>query len=78
MTGIANDALISGLGGNISVQAVAGNVNCGTSPSGYLFTSTGTGYTVDPDLGGISTANGGNVNIQAGGNITAALPVSNT
>jgi hypothetical protein len=29
---------------------------------------------VDPKLGGISTASGGNVVIQAGGNITAALP----
>ena len=29
-----------------------------------------------PTLGGISTANGGNVTIQAGGDITAALPGS--
>jgi len=76
VTGIANGAVINGPGGNVNVQAVAGNVNCGTSSAGYLFTATGVGYTVDPNLGGISTASGGNVNIEAGGNITAALPVT--
>jgi filamentous hemagglutinin family protein len=74
VTGIANGAVMSGGGGNVSVQALAGNVNCGSSPAGYLFSGTGTGYAVDPYLGGISTAGGGNVTIQAGGNITAFLP----
>ncbi|HXR07241.1 MAG TPA: hypothetical protein VN765_07910, partial [Candidatus Acidoferrum sp.] len=62
----------TGTGGNINVQAVAGNVNTGTSTAGYSFTTSG--YTVDPNLGGISTASGGNVTIQAGGNISCALP----
>jgi trimeric autotransporter adhesin len=74
VTGIANGAVISGLGGNVSVQAVAGNVNCGTSTAGYNFAANG--YTVNPDLGGISTAHGGNVTIQAGGSITAPMPLA--
>jgi len=76
VTGIANGVVMNGAGGNVSVQAVAGNVNCGSGTGGYVFTTTGVGYTVSPELGGISTANGGNVNIQAGGNITAPLPGS--
>jgi filamentous hemagglutinin family protein len=76
VTGIANGAVITGTGGNVNVQAVAGSVNCGTSTGGYNFTTTGVGYTVSPTLGGISTASGGNVTIQAGGNITAPLPGS--
>jgi len=74
VTGIANGAVISGAGGNINVQAVAGNVNTGTSTAGYLFSQTQPGYAVNPGLGGISTASGGNVTIQAGGSISAALP----
>jgi filamentous hemagglutinin family protein len=76
VTGIANGAVMTGTGGNIRVQAVAGSVNCGSSTAGYDFEPTGTGYVVDPNLGGISTAGGGNVNIQAGGNISAFLPDS--
>ncbi len=76
VTGIANGAVMTGTGGNVDVQAVGGNVNCGSSTGGYVFTTTGVGYTVSPVLGGISTASGGNVNIQAGGNITAPLPGS--
>jgi filamentous hemagglutinin family protein len=74
VSGVANGAVMAGTGGNVSVQALAGNVACGSSTGGYIFTQTGVGYTVSPNLGGISTASGGNVNIQAGGNITAALP----
>jgi filamentous hemagglutinin family protein len=76
VTGIANGAVMSGADGNVNVQAVAGSVNCGSSTEGYVFTTTGVGYTVSPGLGGISTASGGNVTIQAGGNITAPLPGS--
>lgn len=75
-------------GGNITVTA-GGNVNTGTSTSGfnYLatapycapFTISGFGanqhfnYNVST-LGGISTANGGNVTITASGNVTSYLP----
>ncbi|MGD1086286.1 MAG: filamentous hemagglutinin N-terminal domain-containing protein, partial [Verrucomicrobiota bacterium] len=78
VTGVANGAVMSGGGGNISVQAVGGNVNCGTSTAGYLFGNSGVGYRVDPGLGGISTAAGGNVSIQAAGNITAEMPTANS
>jgi filamentous hemagglutinin family protein len=80
VTGIANNAVMTGTGGNVNVQAVAGDVSCSSSSStgGYQFTTTGVGYTVSPNLGGISTASGGNVTIQAGGSITAPLPGSTT
>jgi filamentous hemagglutinin family protein len=63
-------------GGNISVAAMSGSVNAGNNPNGYDFRPVGTGYVVDPDLGGISTANGGNVNILAGTDIASYLPVA--
>jgi len=63
-------------GGNISVTAVSGTVNAGNNPNGYDFHATGIGYIVDPNLGGISTAAGGNVNIIAGLDIISYLPVA--
>ena len=80
VTGVAREngssvnTLYAGTGGNINVQAVAGNVDTGQSTSGYIFSKNSPGYAVDPNLGGISTASGGNVTIQAGGNISSALP----
>jgi filamentous hemagglutinin family protein len=73
-------------GGNISVTAVAGSVNAGSNPNGYIFNSMS-----DPtapleqsshpvgvfSLGGISTAAGGNVNITAGLDIISFLPTGN-
>lgn len=66
-------------GGNIDVTAASGNVNTGTKGNGYIFLATdkvslNDYMQVDPDLGGISTAAGGNVAITAGGNITSYLP----
>ena len=63
-------------GGDISVTAVSGSVNTGSNPNGYDFRPTGTGYVVDANLGGISTADGGNVNITAGTDIISYLPVA--
>jgi filamentous hemagglutinin family protein len=57
-------------GGNITVDAVGGNVNTGENGGGYNF-RFGPGYAVP---GGISTAAGGNVAITAGGNVTSYLP----
>ena len=74
VTGIANGAVMGSGGGNVTVQALAGNVNCGDSVQGYNFSPVGDGYAVSPFLGGISTASGGNVTVTAGGNITAPLP----
>jgi filamentous hemagglutinin family protein len=66
-------------GGSIDVTAVAGDVNTGKSQNGFIFQATSAvslnNYmTVDPNLGGISTAAGGNVSITAGGNIASYLP----
>jgi filamentous hemagglutinin family protein len=58
-------------GGNIFADALAGNVNAGTKNAGFRFTPGANGFVlgVDPNLGGISTAAGGNVNITAGNDI---------
>jgi hypothetical protein len=63
-------------GGNISVTAQYGDVNTGGNYNGYLFgQSVAPYYTVSRNLGGLSTAAGGDVSITAGGNVTSYLPV---
>jgi filamentous hemagglutinin family protein len=60
-------------GGNIDVFAASGNVNSGLGSVGYSFARTS--YLVDlANLGGISTGAGGDVSIQAGGNVSSFLP----
>lgn len=59
-------------GGDITVEAIAGNINTGTKANGFVFLPTG--YNVSPDLGGISTANGGDLTLRAGQDITSLLP----
>jgi hypothetical protein len=72
-------------GGNISVTTQFGDVNCGGNPDGYNYSSglvlgklVNPFYTVNPKLGGISTAAGGNVSINAGGNVFSYLPSTGT
>jgi trimeric autotransporter adhesin len=67
---VATGAIHTLGGGNVDVDAVAGNVNTGQNNNGYSFKLGG----VSSLLGGISTAAGGNVTITAGGNITSFLP----
>lgn len=61
-------------GGNISVTTVHGDVNTGSSTSGYIYRGTAPYFSADPNLGGISTVDGGNVTIAAGGNVISYLP----
>ncbi len=70
--GVGSGAIRTVGGGRVAVEAVAGNVDTGTSVNGYAFGRTG--YSVNQNLGGISTAKGGSVSIKAGGNITSFLP----
>jgi filamentous hemagglutinin family protein len=61
-------------GGNISVTAQFGSVNAGGNPNGYVFTGKASPlYTVSPNLGGISTIAGGNVTINAGGDVISYI-----
>src|SRR5581483_7953528 len=69
VTGIAGNSVMAAGGGNINVHAVSGNVDGGSTKAGFNFKSGVLGA-VDPALGGISTAAGGDVTIQAGGNVT--------
>ncbi len=58
-------------GGNISIATGSGDINSGIKPDTYDFTSDG--YVISQlGLGGIGTEHGGNVTMQAGGNIVAA------
>jgi filamentous hemagglutinin family protein len=59
-------------GGGINATAVGGGINTGTKVNGFVFSDGG--YDVDPDLGGISTGAGGDVNLTAGLDITSFLP----
>lgn len=61
-------------GGDISVQAVAGSINTGTRNQGFQFRPDG--YFVEPELGGISTAAGGHVSLQAGQDVISLLPLA--
>jgi len=56
-------------GGNIDVTTEYGNVNSGINAIGYDYLTTAPYYAPDPNLGGISTVAGGNVTIQAGGDV---------
>ncbi|MCW5557926.1 MAG: filamentous hemagglutinin N-terminal domain-containing protein [Verrucomicrobiae bacterium] len=71
---VAGGYIRSNAGGDLSVEALSGNINTGTRASGYVFTRLG--YEVSPDLGGISTRNGGDVTLWAGQNVTSYLPVA--
>jgi filamentous hemagglutinin family protein len=59
-------------GGSITADALSGSINTGTSANGFDFLNGG--YAVDANLGGISTANGGNVTLTAGQDIISFLP----
>ena len=59
-------------GGSITANALSGSINTGTLANGFDFLNGG--YAVDANLGGISTANGGNVNLTAGQDIISFLP----
>ena len=70
-------------GGSIDVTAVSGSIYTGTKVNGFIFLATdnlslNNYMLVDPDLGGISTAAGGNVNLTAGLDITSYLPNNNS
>jgi filamentous hemagglutinin family protein len=63
-------------GGSIEVIADVGDVNSGVNVNGFIFgQTTAPYYRVNVNnLGGISTAAGGNVTIQAGGDVISYLP----
>jgi filamentous hemagglutinin family protein len=65
-------------GGSINATTVYGDVNTGSDPAGYVYYATTPYDRVDPQLGGISTAAGGDVTIAVGGNVISYLPSGNT
>jgi filamentous hemagglutinin family protein len=81
-----NDGIRTLNGGSIDVTAQYGNVNTGANPQGFLFkqpsgfkrTLLPPYYSVSTSVGGISTAAGGNVTINAGGDVTSYNPSGST
>jgi len=72
----STDGIRTSGGGNISVATQYGDVNTGGNTAGFDFNfRTAPYYTVDANVGGISTAAGGNVTINAGGNVVSYNPV---
>ena len=60
-------------GGNINVTTIYGDVNTGSNPNGFDYNDTALDFVPDGNLGGISTAAGGNVTITAGGDVISYL-----
>ncbi|HUA67098.1 MAG TPA: filamentous hemagglutinin N-terminal domain-containing protein [Candidatus Saccharimonadales bacterium] len=58
-------------GGSINVTTQYGDVNSGSSTAGYNYLTTAPYYAPYLNVGGISTATGGNVTINAGGNVVS-------
>ena len=77
-TAAGNDGIRTLEGGNIDVTAVNGDVNTGANPQGFDYQKSAPYYTVWSSLGGISTVAGGNVTINAGGNVISYLPSGST
>jgi len=76
--GVDNNGIRTLAGGSIEVTATFGDVNAGANPQGYFgYRNQLPYYRVSPNLGGISTAAGGDVTITAGGNVTSLLSLDN-
>ncbi|MDB6031754.1 MAG: Filamentous hemagglutinin family outer membrane protein [Verrucomicrobiales bacterium] len=78
---LGSGAVRTSAGGSINVTAVSGDVDAGTSLDSLQYAPrTGTTIGRNPDgslkLGGIATAFGGDVNIQAGRDILSFTPMS--
>ena len=70
---VGSGAVRTTAGGSINASALAGDINAGTANGGYQFGISG--YNVSPNLGGISTAAGGDVTLTAGHNIVSTPTV---
>ncbi len=71
---VSSGAIRTAGGGNIGVTTQYGNVNSGTGTFGFNYLPTalnGVFYTSSPNLSGISTAAGGDVTINAGGDVNS-------
>ena len=66
---VSSGAIRTTGGGNIAVTAQYGDVNSGTGTGGFNYLTVAPWYAPASSLGGISTAAGGNVTINAGGDV---------
>jgi filamentous hemagglutinin family protein len=73
---VGNNGIRTLAGGSINVTTLFGDVNTGGNPRGFRtpYRANSPFYSVLNTLGGVSTVAGGNVNIDAGGNVISYLP----
>ena len=72
-----NNGIRTMAGGSINVTTQYGDVNTGGNTAGFIFNSTAAPwYKPSGLLGGISTAAGGDVTINAGGNVYSFVPTA--
>ena len=72
-----NNGIRTEAGGSIHVTTQYGDVNTGGNSQGYNYGRTlASLYTVSKNLGGISTVAGGDVDINAGGNVYSFVPAT--
>ncbi len=80
---VNSGAIRTASGGSIGVSTLFGDVNSGKGTAGFLYSSIVSSsppyyYSVSPSLGGISTEAGGDVTINAGGNVVSFFPNSSS
>ena len=78
---VGQGAIRTTAGGSINVKATYGDVNTGVNTGGFMYNFAPSPlppyyYSVSTSLGGISTAAGGDVTINAGGDVISYLPNS--
>jgi filamentous hemagglutinin family protein len=76
---VGNNGIRTQAGGSISVQTLYGDVNTGGNYKGFRtpYRTSSPFYSPLTTLGGISTVAGGDVSIDAGGNVISFLPSGN-
>jgi filamentous hemagglutinin family protein len=72
---VGTGAIRTTAGGNISLQALSGDINAGTRDNGYAVTAFGMRVTPN-SLGGIATGDGGNVTLSAGDDVISIPQVA--
>ncbi|MBI3870617.1 MAG: filamentous hemagglutinin N-terminal domain-containing protein [Verrucomicrobia bacterium] len=72
---VQTGAIRTTAGGSIAVEAVSGAINTGSNEKGYTFSDDEPAISVNAaELGGISTAAGGNVELSAGTDVLSYFP----
>ena len=72
---VQSGAIRTTAGGSIAIEATSGSINAGSNDKGYTFSDEAPAISVNvAELGGISTAAGGNVELSAGADVISYFP----